>query len=198
MPQFPALCPVTRAVAAPWLLNEHTLLEAPGVEGLLLDSSAGHAVQLHTVYSTWYFLGRRGSCWTLPQGTLYSYIQYMALENLYFQSNFSEDGCNQPTNQQTNKSNQRQSLPPLSKVITASFPGWVTCGAFSRDSAFPLPQPWAFHTRLLDEGDLRVVPAWGHTVLLQSAPPSFLFFLEWSSKRFHCEMELDIIIWYHI
>lgn len=123
MPQFPALCPVTRAVAAPWLLNEHTLLEAPGVEGLLLDSSAGHAVQLHTVYSTWYFLGRRGSCWTLPQGTLYSYIQYMALENLYFQSNFSEDGCNQPTNKRTNPIRGRVYLLFLKLSLLASRAG---------------------------------------------------------------------------
>lgn len=96
MPQFPALCPLTHAVVAPWLLNEHTLLEAPGVEGLLLDSS---------------------------QGTLYSYIQYMALRNLYFQSNFSEDGCNQPTNERIQSEAEFTSSFSLKLSLLASRAG---------------------------------------------------------------------------
>lgn len=117
-----------------------------GSGGALAGLFPGHAVQLHTVHGTSKFVLSIKLFW----------------------------GRLQPTNKRTNPVRGRVYFLFLSEVITASFTGWVTCGAFSRDSAFPLPQPWAFHAWLLDEGDLRVVPAWGHTVLLQSAPQLFV------------------------
>lgn len=115
-----------------------------GEEGLLLDSSPGHTLQLHTVHDT---------------------SKFVLLIKLFW-------GRLQPTNQQTNEWIQPEAefTPSFSEVITARFMGWVTCGICSRDSDFSFPQPWAFHAQMLDEGDSRIVPAWGHTALLQSAP----------------------------
>lgn len=170
-PQFPVLCPLTHAPQ--WT-------HPTGGTGRRDTCWTPPRARLTVTYSTWYFMGRRDSCWTLPQGTPYSYIPYMALRNLYFQSNFSEDSCNQPTNKQTNESDQRRSLPLLSLWSYHWLTGWVTCGVFSRDSAFPLPQPWAFHARAVRWGGLEGSACLGAHCGPSECPPNSVF-LEWSS-----------------
>lgn len=88
-----------------------------------LYSPLGTAYSVNTPY--WRHGEGRNFCRNLPQSTLYSYIEYMGVCMLYFQSNFAEN-----SNKQTNKQNQSEaesSLFFLSEVTIVSFRRQNTC-----------------------------------------------------------------------
>lgn len=162
-PQFPVLCPLTHA---PQWTHPTGGTGRRSTRGLFPE----HVLQLHTIHGTSWREGTLAGLF--PRAHLTVTYRTWHFEICTFNQTFLRTAAtNQPTNKRTNLIRGGVYLFFLSEVITAGLRAGSHVESFLETQLSHCHSLGHFMPGLLGEGDLRAVPAWGHTVVLQSAHP---------------------------